>query len=139
MWESCFARLFAYLYSQLLDQHAAYLIAQRVLREPGAVGSVPDDVRLFRSARSALQEWRHSRSADPAHPPPARLAEHRSLARALHRLSREDQELLSLAFDAMLDYDQIALVLGMAPSKVADGMLRALEELRRIVQRSPSR
>ena len=158
LYKSYYTRVFAFVYSRVgnveLSKDLTGEIFERAyakghtLREPAAYSAW-----LFTIARNVVigHYRRHKWEANgidrfkdslwladgPPGPEARAILDERiaSLMRHFHTLSRRDQELLSLKFDAELAYPEIAQVMGTKEGNVRVAIFRALQRLRYRVQR----
>lgn len=131
-----FSRVFAYLYAQTGAVEAAkHLTALTFERASEGWRAAPPRMRrpsLFSIARALLDEHADDLAVyeDRAHP----LTEESPLAEPAMRdliahLPPLERELISLRFDAGLDYGEISEVLGMTRTEIAQRLLQAIRTL----------
>jgi len=113
----CFPRLYAYLLAIIEDETRARDVATAAFAETMALGPTTEQefvIELFRAA-SKLSA------------PHVRVH-----ANSVPRLTLPEREVISLVFDAQLSSEQIALVIGISRSGVADALLEGLRKLQAV-------
>ena len=158
LYKGYYTRVFAFMYSRVgnveLSKDLTGEIFERAyvkrhtVREPAAYGAwlfmiarnvVIGHYRRHRRDANVIDRFKDSLWLIEGSPDPEARAildeRSASLMRHFHTLSRRDQELLSLKFDAELTYPEIAQVMGMKEGSVRVSVFRALQRLRYRVQR----
>lgn len=153
-----YTKVFAYVYSRVGNVEVSKDLVAEVfekayvkghgVREPAAYATwlfmvaknvVIGHYRRHKREISGMDRMKESLSlSDPPANPEDRTLRRETvfnLMRHLRRLSRRDQELLSLKFEAELGYAEIGAVLGLSDVNVRVSIFRALKRLRALMEK----